>query len=60
MKIAELKDMLQSTLNELEDYDDNNDVKLYTNTYFIHSSYFLATRDGFIDLNNPVDEDEDY
>lgn len=65
--VGDLKQYFEELLNDLEQYDDDMEVPTTTNTYFIHSSYFMQYgRAGFIDLANLIDnleekleEDED-
>lgn len=58
MKVKQLKEKLQDVLENLEVYDDDAEVKMYTNTYFVSGEY-IGTRQGFIPLSEPVEEDED-
>ena len=63
MTIKQLKEHLQSVLDELDDFDDESEVRVVSNTYFLRgATHILETRQGFIDLDNPVkesDEDDD-
>jgi len=61
MTIKELKKDLQDTLDFLEErFDDEQEVEVVSNTYFLRgATHFLATRKGFIDLDNPVDCEEE-
>lgn len=63
MKVKELKDLLTSILNNLDDFDDNNEIRKETNTYFLNAEYFLGIsgydNGGYIDLTNiEINEDE--
>ena len=56
----------QNFLDILEDYEDTDVVDTVSNTYYIHSQYFMQFgRKGFVDLGNldsiiePDDEEED-
>lgn len=64
MKVSKLKSILEKCLNTLEDYEDNQDVKMVSNTYFLGNAYYflgVAGYDGgYIDLDDPVDEDDEY
>ena len=63
MTVKKLKMILRSTLEDLEDYDDDQEVKMVSNTYFLGSvRYFLGVSGydgGYINLDNPVDEEDD-
>jgi hypothetical protein len=60
MTIKQLKEHLQSVLDELDDFDDESEVRVVSNTYFLRgATHILETRQGFIDLDNPVRESED-
>ena len=63
MKVAELKEILEDALHDLEEYDDDKEVRLVSNTYFLGDCYcFLGISGydgGYVNLNNPVEEDED-
>lgn len=63
MTIAQLRDKLQSIIDNLDEYDDDKEVNVVSNTYFLgHPYYFLgmAGRDGgYVNLDNPCDDDED-
>ena len=52
-----------STLDILDNFDDNNDIRKETNTYFLNDAeYFLGIsgyNGGYIDLTNiKINEDE--
>lgn len=64
MKVKELRLKLERYLNKLEDYDDDDQIKMVTNTYFLGDDcrYFLGVSGydgGYINLDNPVKEDEE-
>ena len=61
MTIRELKNHLQDVIDDLEcNYDDKAQVRVVSNTYFLRgATHILETRQGFIDLDNPVYESED-
>ena len=62
MTIKELKELLQRYIDEYEDtYGEVAEVRCVSNTYFLHGAQnFIATKEGFIDLDNPLDDEEDY
>lgn len=53
MTVAELKEKLQDVIDDLEMYDEDQEVNVSCNTYGLGSN-FLATYEGFIDLSRPV------
>lgn len=64
MTVKELKDLLSSILDNLDNYDDNDEIRKETNTYFLNGAkYFLGIsgyNGGYIDLSNiKIDEDEE-
>lgn len=64
IKVSDLKDILQNALENLEDYDDNQKVRLVSNTYFLgHANQFLGISGydgGYLDLNDiETEEDEE-
>ena len=64
MKVKELRRILNRALNLLEDYDNDTKVNMVSNTYFLNGAYYflgVAGYDGgYINLEEPVDEDEEY
>ena len=67
MKVKELKDLLSSILDNLDNFDDDDEIRKETNTYFLNGAeYFLGIagyNGGYIDLSNieiDKDEEEDY
>lgn len=63
MTIKELKEKLQGVIDDLDNYDDDQKVEMVSNTYFLgHPHMFLGIagyNGGYINLDNPVDEDEE-
>ena len=66
LTVAELREKLQEYVDILDNYDDNMEIETVSNTYFIHSQYFMQFgRIGFVDLGNlednikTQDDDED-
>lgn len=52
--IADLKEYLQGVIENLSwDYEDSDPVKMSPNTYRMGCPY-IATYNGYIDLENPV------
>jgi len=66
MNVKTLKRVLQTTLDSLEDKNDDAKIRLESNTYFVNGAkYFLGVSGfdgGYLDLDNiDVDQgDEDY
>jgi len=63
MTVAKLRQYLQEAIDTLEIYDDNKEVNMVSNTYFLgHPQIFLGISGldgGYINLDNPVDDDEE-
>lgn len=63
MNVKRLKELLSRTLETLEDYDDEAEVHMVTNTYFLgncHTFLGISGYDGgYINLDNPIIEEED-
>lgn len=64
MTVKELKDLLTSILNNLDEFDDSDEIRKETNTYFLDGAkYFLGISGydgGYIDLANiKIDKDEE-
>lgn len=63
IKVSRLKDILQTALNELDNYEDDQKISLVSNTYFLgHANYFIGIsgyNGGYLDLNNIEVEDEE-
>ena len=64
MKVKDLKSILSDALDELDMFEDEIEIDLQTNTYFVRNArYFLGTRNGYLDLgniSNSINDDEDY
>lgn len=71
MKVYQLKQQLESYLNILEDYEDEMELKLVSNTYFLgNPKYFLGIAGsydgGYLNLDSleeniiTGEEDEEY
>lgn len=60
MKVKELKNLLEGWIEDLENYEDEDEVRVSCNTYGMGNN-FIATYQGFIDMNDPVkDSEEDW
>lgn len=64
IKVSKLKQILENALSDLEGLDDDQEVKLVSNTYFLgHANYFLGISGydgGYLDLNDiEVEDDEE-
>lgn len=64
MKVKELRRRLESMLDTLEGYDDDREVKMVSNTYFLGGACrtFIGISGydgGYINCNDMVEEDED-
>ena len=64
MKVERLKQILSRALDVIEGFDDNQEVKLVSNTYFLGDDcrHFLGISGydgGYINLDDPVDEEDD-
>lgn len=58
--VADLKEYLQNVIEKLEDnYNDEDKLNVHTNTYFCNGDFISITRQGFIDIDDPVDDEED-
>jgi len=63
MTIRELKELLQRFIDNYEEtYGGVAEVSMASNTYFLRgATYVLMTPKGFIDLENPLDDEcEEY
>lgn len=62
MKVEKLKQILNRAIDVLEDFDDNQEVKLVSNTYFLGGCRcFLGISGydgGYINLDDPIVEEE--
>jgi hypothetical protein len=53
MKVSKLKNLLSEILENQEDYEEDQELRLQGNTYFTrHHSYVLHTPKGFLGLDN--------
>ena len=63
MTVSKLKRILRESLETLEQFEDDREVKMVSNTYFLRGAYHflgIAGYDGgYIDLEDPVYEDEE-
>lgn len=59
MTVSDLKDLLQQALDNLENYNDNRELNIKTNTYYVRGKFISIPGVGFIPLNDPVDNDDD-
>jgi hypothetical protein len=62
MKVFQLKQILQNTLEILEEADDSAEIKMQQNTYFMRGVryYVSSASEGFFDLENPIgNQDEE-
>ena len=59
MKVRDLISKLEDIIDDLNCYDEDDEIRVSCNTYGMGSN-FLATYDGYIDLSDPVKEEEDY
>lgn len=58
MKVKQFRQKLQTVLDELDFYDDEDEIDLHGNTYGIN--YFMSLPGkGIVDLHNIVKEEED-
>ena len=56
MTVGNLRKLLEGILEDLENFDDNKEIKLQGNTYFTrNNSFVLQTPKGFIGLDNIED-----
>ena len=63
MTVEKLKSILNRILENLQDYEGSEEVRMVSNTYFLGGcKYFLGVSGydgGYIDLDNPVEEDDE-
>lgn len=61
MKIKELKEHLQDVLDNLESFDEEQEVLVVRNTYWLRGgTHFIALPSlGFVDLDYPTNDKED-
>lgn len=59
--VGEIKQILQDSLDQLEDYDDSDEVKSVSNTYFLRGcEHFLGiSSEGYINLSDIEVKDKD-
>ena len=64
MNVKELKTILENALSQLDGYDDEEEINLVGNTYFLgYAKYFLGVAGydgGYVNLSNPIKDREDY
>ena len=60
MTVEALKEHLQNIIDNLDQFEDNEELKIVDNTYFLKNGQnFIAIENvGFIDLDTPVDMEE--
>ena len=58
--IAWLRQKLQEVIKNLNYFDDDNEVRIVTNTYFVGPNFISIGSLGFIDLDNPTKEEEEW
>lgn len=54
LTVADMKNILNEALEILDNYDEDMAIPLENNTYFMRSDNFLATRQGFIELDSDI------
>ena len=69
MRVEKLKEILQTAIDDLDYFDNEEEIKMVTNTYFLtDKSLFIGTNEGYFSLknietneteNNSDDEDEE-
>ena len=63
IKVSRLKEILQTALDELNNYEDDQKISLVSNTYFLgHANCFIGISGydgGYLDLNNIEVEEEE-
>lgn len=65
LTVRELKDILADAIEQIEDFDDDAEVKTVSNTYFVKGNNVLGTYDGFLSLSDievidDYDDDEEF
>lgn len=64
MKVKELRNRLERILSDLEGYDDDREVRMVTNTYFLgdcRTFIGISGYDGgYINCNDMVEEEDEY
>jgi len=63
MTVGRLKQILQDVIDELDSFEDNVNISMQSNTYFVRNArYFFGCNEGYLSLDdvyNAIDEDED-
>ena len=62
LTIKDLREHLQKYLDQIaERYDDNQALNIVNNTYFLRGATNILeiSRKGFVDLDNPTDQDNE-
>lgn len=63
MTVKQLRRVLENVLSELEEYEDDKEVKMFSNTYFLgHPMYFLGVAGwdgGYISFDQLVEEEDE-
>ena len=63
MTVKKLRKILEDTLRDLDCYDDDQEDKMVSNTYFLgNPRYFLGVSGydgGYISFDEPVEDDEE-
>lgn len=52
MRAGKLKRILEKALEQLQNVDDDAEIAVKTNTYFIKGRTFLGLSEGYVDLDN--------
>jgi len=62
MTVLTLRTLLMKCAEDLEQYPDNLQISMQSNTYFVNNArYFLGCREGYTDIENPkVEQDDDH
>lgn len=47
MTVGELKNVLQDVLEQLEDFEDDSNIKLVSNTYFLGNAHYFLGVSGY-------------
>ena len=63
ISVEKLKNKLQSVIDDLDNLEDNQKLKLTSNTYFLGGSRFFVgiagCNGGYLDLDNVIEHVED-
>ncbi len=57
--VAWLRQKLQEAIDTLDYFDDEEEIKIATNTYWVGPHFISFPSIGFVDLDNPVEEKEE-